>query len=103
MTDCFIFPDNLAFDYYYQNTVASWVGMYMTLGCLNPFFCKSGNAVYNAALGNFSNAFNISYFVVYFATRVIQPNGSFRYQVNSISSSQWNTPYTISGTFDAEI
>jgi hypothetical protein len=108
LTSCYSFTPNKAFTYSYVNSVSSAysnsiVGITFIYHCFNPFTCTTTGAEQILVQSNLVSLFTNYSATFYFSTRVLQPDGSTKHQVYYISTSEFNTPYTIGSAFDAEI
>lgn len=102
-TDCFIFPKNKSVELSIINAIQSKIGYKFAFTCYSPFFCKTGGTTMTTQQNNAIAWFSNYSFTFYFSTRVLQTDGSFKHQVFYVPSSDYNTPYTITSTFNAEL
>lgn len=52
---------------------------------------------------NIVSTFNNFSVLFYFSTKVLQPDGSNKHQLNYVSSGQFNSLYTLAANFDVEV
>ena len=88
LTDCFIFPSNSQIDIsYYASTGSVTFGFTTSIICSDPFNCYSGKTSYTNAQNAVSSLFNNYTYTLYFTSRIIMPDSTFREQLYSIYSS----------------
>lgn len=103
LEDCFIFPNNREVDFSYYRHSSTSFGFLSGFDCQNPFFCKASDSLYNTTRNQYSKLFSDYFFTLYFTSRVITPQGTFQDQLFNISSTQWNTPFTVTAEAGVEL
>lgn len=99
-----IFAKNSKVDItYYASRGYVYFGFYSFPYCQDPFACLTNSTFKNTLTTNFTNVFSNYSYTLYFTSRVLQPDGTFKDQVFSIFSSSFNTPFTITSDIYGEI
>lgn len=103
LEDCFIFPANSQIDFSYYSNAPTNFGFASEFTCSNPFLCKTGTTSFTSIQNNYTQIFSNFSFTLYFTSTIITPDGRLKDQLFSVSSSQWNTPLTVTAQAGAEL
>ena len=94
LKDCFIFPKDTYIDLSFYQGVHTTFGFDSFFTCSNPFNCSFGKPYYTTKTNNFTTLFSNFSFTLYFTSRILTHDAGFKDQLFSISSHNWNTPFT---------